>query len=486
MLGRLLAILGVFCPLIIGITGCVRVPSHESLAPVHVGDVVKRIKCEVAQSVFKLARYETSDGNTPLLFLEDWAAKIHLTLIVDDIAAVTPGLTYSDPLDKTLATRFFPATTELFSLGAGVGLSTEAVRQEDIEFLFSFSDLKKEFQNSDRKLYAYDNCSYSDGVLLESNLDLDPMIESALEPIKQGILKPGKNVGPGAAPAATPPKQTNISKELQGLQIATQNLPSSNASLDEITQNVENKSELGKILGQFNVTSQDKAKSFQEFQSEGGEPAQVSEAKKLTSSVAYAERVEKRVQAVINNVVKPLYSIGQATIEAACLKKITEDQYDAITYAGTVSLKVVDIYNAAENKNQTKVDNLIKDLKDAAQNVVTHARSMTEGIDRCAVSSPIKPKGPSSYDPIDVISETVNFFVTYSGSITPGWKLVQVTAPLAPTLFSTSRKDTNTLILAMGRPNSAADGGIAATPAMNNQILAAILSQAVANQRLGQ
>jgi hypothetical protein len=85
-----------------------------------------------------------------------------------------------------------------------------------------------------------------------------------------------------------------------------------------------------------------------------------------------------------------------------------------------------------------------------------------------------------------VISETVNFFVTGTGSVTPTWKLVKVTAPLAPVFLSGSRKDTNTLILAMGRPAAAVAGGaITASNAMNNQILASILSQAITTQRLG-
>ena len=83
-----------------------------------------------------------------------------------------------------------------------------------------------------------------------------------------------------------------------------------------------------------------------------------------------------------------------------------------------------------------------------------------------------------------MIGETVNFFVTSTGSVTPGWKLVHVTAPLAPTFLAGSRKDTNTLILAMGRPAPAAGGGVVGSNAMNNQILSSILSQAITVQRV--
>ena len=141
----------------------------------------------------------------------------------------------------------------------------------------------------------------------------------------------------------------------------------------------------------------------------------------------------------------------------------------------------------AEQQNVTKAGVALQDLKVAAAQVVKHTRDMVNQIDICSAKEKPKKKKPTLYDPIDLISEQVNFFVTASGNVTPGWKLVNVVAPLAPALFSGSRKDTNTVILAMGRPNASADGGIAASTAMNNQILAAILSQAVASgQRVGQ
>lgn len=65
--------------------------------------------------------------------------------------------------------------------------------------------------------------------------------------------------------------------------------------------------------------------------------------------------------------------------------------------------------------------------------------------------------------------------------MTPMWKLVRITAPLAPTLLSGTRKDTNTLIVTLGRP-SYQDGKAAPSSAMNQQMLTSILSQALANR----
>ena len=112
-------------------------------------------------------------------------------------------------------------------------------------------------------------------------------------------------------------------------------------------------------------------------------------------------------------------------------------------------------------------------------------REMMSAITKCnqKTQEKAKNKRPTLYDPIETISETVNFYLTVSGSITPIWKLVRVTAPLAPTLASGSRKDTNTLILTMGRP-LIADGKAQASMAMNNQILASLIAQAVTTTRV--
>jgi hypothetical protein len=105
------------------------------------------------------------------------------------------------------------------------------------------------------------------------------------------------------------------------------------------------------------------------------------------------------------------------------------------------------------------------------------ARKMLDCSKKTSVISEVKKKaGPPVYDPVSTITETVNFYITSTGSITPTWKLVRVTAPIAGTFLSGIRKDTNTLILTMGRPVPGPNG-TQASDAMNNQILYSVLSQ---------
>lgn len=414
-------------------SGCVTVPSRSGLARVRVGDVVKRIKCDLAKSVFYKAQERTPDGRHPFVFLADWAAKIHLTIAIDDTVGVNPGATVTTPLDRTVATTFFPATTETFSLGIGAGLSTEAIRQEDIEFLISFSDLITEFQKP-AKRELYNNCELEPGVLLESDLDFASLVNASLEPVEIGVLRQGNNVGPGVPPPAIPAAQLrSISNRLKELRDAATGIPSPNA-----------------LVNMLKVYQEDAALE------------------------------ETRTQSIINNIVKPLYAISSAALEPACLTKATQSQFQAITWSTEVSLNVINV-NQATNEDDART--WLGKVKDDKKKVIDFTKEMIAEIRACSeISHKPKKPPPPAYDPVNLISETVTFYVTTSGSLTPSWKLVKITAPLAPTFLSGSRKDTNTLILAMGRPQVNANGTITSTQAMDQQVLAAILSQAVSSR----
>lgn len=465
--------------------GCVVVPPRNGLARVHVGDVVKRIKCDLASVVYNKAQEQTPDGRYPFEFLSNWAAKIHLTIAIDDSVTLSPGATITNALDKTVATTLVPATTEFFSLGVGVSGTTEAIRTEDIEFLVSFSDMLTEFgKPSWHKLY--NNCYFDSGLLLESDLGLAELVNSALDPIESGVLYQGNNVGPGVNAVQIPTDQlNNISAQLKKLKSVTGELPKPPPDLS-ITDLGKNNSQFNALIRQFNIPNDQISKSENQFKHEGQQqPDKVTSVKTILTYQNDAATEEARTQAIINNIVKPMYSIATESLNAKCLADVTQSQFKAITWSARVSLNVIKVDKAITEKDAQEA---LKAVKDAKNKVIDAATDMISQIAVCSGKHiRQQAKGPPQYDPIDVISETVNFFITVSGSVTPQWKLVKVTAPLAPTLFSGTRKDTNTLILAMGRPapSQTVPGGITGSNAMNNQVLAALLSQAIINQRLG-
>jgi len=396
---------------------CVATPPHDGLARVHVDDVVKRVKCDIAHAVLLKTNQRSRDGkHHPFGFLTGWAAKLHLTIAVDDTASINPGATIIRALPSV------GSTAQSYSTGIGVGVSTEAVRTEDIEFLMSFSDLKNEFSER-KKGELYNFCQFDRGLLLESDLGLDALVDAALQPVASGVLQPGNNIGPGATPPDTPAKQLEDS------------------------------------AGQLSAI-ENQQKKFRAFA-------------ELSVETNIAREIEKRAQAIINNIVKPIYGIASATtspFDPICIQELSKQQNEAIVLSVGVSQNVIEYDQKPNEATLNKEKQNFSKLVDAT-NVFLAAYQ------KCANAVTIRK--PKVYDPIDVIQETVNFYITSSGSVTPTWKLVNVTAPLASTFASASRKDTNTLILTMGRPVLAPDGSVSASAAMNNQILAALLAQAL-------
>lgn len=404
---------------------CTVVPAHDGMAQVRADHVVARVKCDLATVILEKAKEKRPDGSTPYAFLFDWAAKLHFTVIVDDQASLNPGATVLHALH--------PAGTvaQTFSLGVGAGVTTQAVRQEDYEYLMSFRDLRTNNPTQD-PLYNY--CQLPEGLLLESNIGLAPLVNAALKPIESNVLYPGNNYGPGALP----PVGTN----LQPLNAKTQ--------LEQLKPSATKKGLNGFFTTRIFENDEDQQ----------------------------AKDIETRAQAIVNNIIKPLYGVASTTIDAKCLGDITFDQQKATVSSVNLSGDVIKVYQEGDTtKKKTAVTVVENDFKD----LVNFTNSMIKAYKKCAMAEP-PPGKPKLYDPIDAIAETVNFYVTATGSITPSWKLVTVTAPLAPTFASATRRDTNTLILSLGRPVIASDGSPKASDTMNNQILASLLSQAIAQR----
>ena len=411
------------CCWLLALSGCVVVPPHDGLARVRVDDVVKRVKCDIAIAVLDKTNFRAADGSYPFVFLKDWAAKLHFTIAVDMNSAINPG--------ATLVRALPPAgsVSQTFSLGLGAGVSTQAVRQEDYEYLISFSDLATEFKDA-KNADLYNRCQFEQGILLESELGMSGLVDGALLPIERKVLTFGRNVGPGPTPVPTP--ASSLKDPVGQLEIIGQRRKNQDPSLAT------------RVFGDNEAAD-----------------------------------IEKQTQAVITNVVKPLFGIAStSSFEPSCLAQVADAQNKAVIFSINVSENVVR-YNASSGTEQSKA---LGDARNNFKSVVYAARDMIAKYKICANQQ--WKAAPKIYDPIDLISQTVNFYVTASGSVTPSWKLVNVTAPLAGTFASASRKDTNTLILTMGRPVPTPDGGISASAAMNNQLLSSLLAQAIAQQRL--
>ncbi len=417
------------------------------MANVPLNDVVKRIKCDLTRAV-----HDKALEDPRFRFLTQWSAKVHLTVAVDNTATVNPGATIIHPLKHAGTSS---------SLGLGAGLNTEAVRTEDIEFFLAFPNLLDEFGKMDRKTFEerYHDCQFENGVLLQSDLDLKSIFDKALEPVRAGTLRKGPNVpfGSGGPPAIPANEEAKIRQALDDL--GKIEFPADlRINLMAVKQKIPGIAPFLEDLEKKNTT----------------------DATTVASNITTAARIETDAQSAVTNIANPLYDIAAASLPKTCLPEITQTRYKIATFAATVSLKKIAVDEARDVPTSNTA---LGDETQALNDTITNTKAMLDLIQKCAKQDQ-KPKPPAeaAYDPIDLIGQTINFYITASGSVTPSWKLVRVTAPLSPTFASASRKDTNTLIISMGRPDTKNGQPTGATAGMNQQILYSIISQALTNR----
>jgi hypothetical protein len=430
------------------LAGCATVPRMDGAANVSVDDVAKRIKCDVWKVVWAKLNEPPFDKhhNNRYSFLKSWGAKVHLTLAVDNTGSLNPGATLIRPLPASQST----------SLGLGAGISTEAISSTDYEFFLSFAEMDKELRK-DPNLSGYNGCFFREGLLLESDLQIDGLFERALEPVEFGTLRVGHHPGVGATTPPTPPGEVPNYNDFHDLFIQLQGTHPSGPSqlgLEEV-EKIKKLQSLNNFL-----PMEDKAIIDQHTMDEN---------KKI------ALQQETKAQVYINNIVKPITDILGASYPA-CTKTLTQLRNKAIIEAALVSNDKIEVDRAATAPTSsdalTTLNKKLTDLEDVVGKVVGELQTCPK--------LPV-PRPPSvSYDPLDLVSQTINFYITSSGSVTPTWKLTRVTAPLASTFASLSRKDTNTLIIAFGRPDLTKEGG--GNTAISNQILTGTLKDALSTK----
>jgi hypothetical protein len=460
------------------------VPPRDGAAAIDVNAVVTRVKCDLRKIVLEKATKKFPGGAQPFLFLRSWAAKIRLSVVVDDSSAINPGASVTTPLHTV------NNVAQSFTLGIGAGLTTQAVRQEDIEFLVSFSDIDKEFRQTSAGPYYY-SCPNDHGILLESDLGLDKLIDNALMPVETGVLVPGRNVGPGVGPPPPiPPRDIGKIAAVKKGDTEEQRKRFSEASISELRGFTDKSNSIAdRLIKKFDLGSSEfKSMSAEGLRKETTpsvtdlakqlEAARAETARAILANSAEATELEKKTQSIVNNIVKPRYSIAAGSFDHSCLGPVAEQQFEALAQAANLSAFVVQ----ADNTDDVNVSNkVLENARTAHEAVINATNQMARNMLDCAKKTDVinearKKAGPPVYDPVSNITETVNFYITATGSVTPTWKLVRVTAPIAGTFISGTRKDTNTLILTVGRPQSGPNG-IQASEAMNNQILYSILSQ---------
>lgn len=454
--GRVAAGIAAFC-----LGACTVVPRNVGPANVRFDQVVRRVKCDLLGAVYRKAEQDP----TRFGFLTQWAAKVHMTLTVDDQASINPGLTVTDPL---------AVAGTSFSLGVGGTLTGQAQRIEDYEFFLAFDKAGPEM-TPQAVATLYNGCQFPGGQLLESNFDFDSIIERAVSPVEAGLLKKGRQTGPGSS--SSPPIPANEIPNIKQALHAASNSPIFHPiAADLVTKNPALAPLFKKLSEGITIqnlpTDPDEAKKIKDEKTQ-----------EAADAIANSPKVAQNVQDVIDNVVKPLYDLAITTdLPKKCNLQMQRDHAAALSSAAAAAISRSNIDNATSDQPDVIISSF-KDQRDAREQVLTKGQAMLDDITKCK-EPPIKPPKAAIvlYDPIDLVQETVNFYITASGSVAPAWKLVRVSAPLGSPLFSGTAKTTDSMIITMGRPN-VENGKQVPSGAMVSNLSAALISQAI-NQRL--
>jgi hypothetical protein len=169
------------------VAGCgVQVPTIEPLArsQAEVGFIVNKIAnhigCEIGYAMLGIhSRYRRSGLADRIKWLDNWAAKITLTIQVEEKTALAPGISFRTLFPN--ATTTFGSQTittgQFFSFGVGGQFSTGAIRIEKVGYLVPLGGLAKRVREGEERGKP---CDIGTGPNIEGDLKFREWLEAAV------------------------------------------------------------------------------------------------------------------------------------------------------------------------------------------------------------------------------------------------------------------------------------------------------------------
>ncbi|SIO02297.1 hypothetical protein SAMN05443247_01458 [Bradyrhizobium erythrophlei] len=115
--------------------GCTTTPSIETeTRAVPISEIVERVKCEI----WDATKERLADPD--FAFLKKWDATVDLTLMINDLSGISPGVSAINPL-KTVILPGKGTFNQSFSLGLGGGVTGQANLSDTVSFSLSLSEL---------------------------------------------------------------------------------------------------------------------------------------------------------------------------------------------------------------------------------------------------------------------------------------------------------------------------------------------------------
>lgn len=143
--------------------------------------VTVHVHCELRKAV--LYTYDTLSPKQNVEFMKEWAAKITLTINVDEKIGINPGLALTKffrSYSNTLRSGEVITGGRSSELGLGGGLASTATREQEVTWFLVFSDL------FDERKHAGATCGGDNPFLMEGDLKI---LESLFSGVFAGSLQ---------------------------------------------------------------------------------------------------------------------------------------------------------------------------------------------------------------------------------------------------------------------------------------------------------
>jgi hypothetical protein len=443
-----------------------------------IADVITRVKCEIADAFDELRPDRRFD------WLRDWTAKADLTLQINTQAGIAPSGSYTkfqrnafnfDAGSTSLTNNTIASVSQFFALTASANVGEQAVRTETVSFSLALDELH-EWREYMRAIESAPDfplehrvCDYGNANELRGNLGLREWVASAFYPVHRQELWAGDHPAPGTAKATTPPSAVPLPKPQSTAAAAFG--PTDQPTPDQVKNITDAYSHVKDALQQAVLNANDVTltrKVIEDALKAATKQRNAFTPVAIPKAIASASQVVETLQLAYN----------YAKIDEAGAKKAVEDPQEGVRSILKDAQTRYDrfIENQKENKkNGTKADyqtdvdqTMIDDTKSKAG--AENAKRFSDHAQALQKTAALVSYTPDP--PIDSILHSVQFVVSYGGSITPSWTLINWKGPgLNAPAASAQGVRTNILNLALGPRSGATKSTPEQTRLINNAIL---------------
>ncbi len=380
-------------------------PLDQATGGIPVRDIVQRVKCEITDAFDK----KTQDPK--FRWMKTWTAKVDLTLVANAQAGVSPGASLIAPLKNaypavgpsSLGGTTISAVKQQFSFSASANLNEQAIRTELISFSLALDELKVW-----REKLKSAVCRPSFESDLAGSLGLKEWIDEALTPVSAEELQAGDHPPPSSAKSTTSPPPSHAAEI--GATLKDQALKAAKDAAQYAKDAQNSASTAATAARQAHSAIYDSP--FFPVLDPGYKRLSISY---VTFASRQADQAKKDSEAASNDADKALSAANQITDDPATSQKDKEALQIAV--------------NASQDAWKMSQD--AKNQADAASKNASFA----------------KKRQPNP--PIDSISHSVQFIITYGFGASPSWTLVNVSGPNG-NLIAASGIRTHTLNIALG------------------------------------